>query len=321
MFILDNWYPAEIVNIADEPICRWLNLEAIEFDDPFFYETLLKGKVSPLNNPRNPSSSVLDVLPMWRSEFEETIAPSLFIFHISRCGSTLISQILGLSDENIVLAEPPFIDQLLRSFTLERWMADSALQEILKAAIAFYGRKRKEANQRLIIKTDSWHIRYLPLLRTLYPATPSVFLYRDPAEVIRSHQKKRGMHAAPGVIGYDVLGIEMPVFYSLDEHITMVLESYFNQFNNSINTEKPSLLVNYNQGMEQVIKQLFSFAGINITYNYNKNIQERLKYNAKYPDEIFTEAKITEAQPKYMANLYRLYHQLEDCRLKKALIK
>ena len=43
------------------------------------------------------------------------LTPSAFIFHASRCGSTLLAQMLARLDSHIVLSEPPPLDQLLRA--------------------------------------------------------------------------------------------------------------------------------------------------------------------------------------------------------------
>ncbi len=42
--------------------------------------------------------------------------------------------------------------------------------------------------------------------RKLYPQTPFILLYRQPGEVIRSQQKRRGMQSIPGLLEPEIFG-------------------------------------------------------------------------------------------------------------------
>ncbi|WP_423146566.1 hypothetical protein [Rubrolithibacter danxiaensis] len=86
--------------------------------------------------------------------------PSAIIFHISRCGSTLLSQLLSLTEQSIVLSEVPFIDELLRLCYSDNEYGQTEIADFLTAALKFYGQKRYEQEKYLFIKTDSWHIFY-----------------------------------------------------------------------------------------------------------------------------------------------------------------
>ena len=48
------------------------------------------------------------------------LAPSLFLFHVSRCGSTLISQMLAALPQNVVISEAGPMDAILRSHLRNR---------------------------------------------------------------------------------------------------------------------------------------------------------------------------------------------------------
>ena len=141
---LTNWIPYKLSFKEDQPQCEWLYTNGKNFTEPFFDETI--SKCLQYNSHGRKSISSIDILPDWSTQVE-SVLPSAFIFHVSRCGSTLATQLLSLNDNNIVLSEVPFFDALLRS----------GKSNLLKDAIALYT-SPKNNRDRLFIKTDSWHI-------------------------------------------------------------------------------------------------------------------------------------------------------------------
>src|SRR5258705_13622399 len=102
---IKNWIPYRLFEEGGENYCRWLYLGDEKITEPFFEETIGKCRVLPENSRwLTRCVSSLEVLPEWAQQVE-TISPTAFIFHISRCGSTLVSQLLGLQPVNIVLSE------------------------------------------------------------------------------------------------------------------------------------------------------------------------------------------------------------------------
>jgi hypothetical protein len=51
-----------------------------------------------------------------------------------------------------------------------------------------------------VIKLDSWNTMELPLLQRAFPGVPCLFIYRDPLEVLASHQRQRGRQMVPGLL-------------------------------------------------------------------------------------------------------------------------
>ena len=141
---LEQWVPHKLIIHNGQWLCRWLNVGDTPFSEPFFEDTISKCRSNGV--PPYHSVSHVELLPEWAGNLG-SVQPSAFIFHISRCGSTLLSQLLGIQRGNVVLSEVPVFDELLRA---------QVAPEILKAAIDFYGQKRTGDEQRLFIKTDSW---------------------------------------------------------------------------------------------------------------------------------------------------------------------
>jgi hypothetical protein len=316
---LNNWYPIKLYSENNELKCRWKYFKGIDFTDPFFNETILKASCLEINSRYHGSVSDLNILTEWANT-DHAVEPILFIFHISRCGSTLLSQALGLNDEHITLSEVPFIDDLLKLFTLDEWLINVEYQAIFKAAIRLYSRI-SVTPKKLFIKTDSWHIYYLPLFRLLYPSTPFLLLFRKPDEVLYSQQKKRGMHAVPGLISDSILGIQSNKtnIMNFDQHMINVLESYYSSFNKMTQNDNLSFLANYAEGIEQIINRLAGYINIDIDENYRNLIHERCLYNAKFPDQLF---KVEPSNKEALSDLKKaviLYTELEKIRVLQVL--
>jgi len=308
-----GWIPYQLKFHHHQYICNWLYTGHLEYNDPFFIETLLKSKAHVYNSGPVRVQSEMSVLKEW-AETLDAVQPMAFIFHISRCGSTLLSQALALKDEHIVLSEVPFIDELLQQSEKENWPAALDVKMILKAAFDFYGQNKSGTKKHLFVKTDSWHIYFLELLREIYPNVPFILLYRRPDEVIRSQQKKRGTQAVPGLIPDHILGIEPLLNFSLDQHMANVIESYLTSFKRIACYDSLTLLVNYNEGIENISRRVAGFCGAELDNADFEEIVNRGQFDAKNPDRIFNEEGIKGEIPRYLHPSFTVYEELEQLR-------
>jgi hypothetical protein len=105
---IKNWVPYRLYQEGGNNYCRWLYLGDEKINEPFFDDTIGRRRKLPENSQLTRCVSSLEVLPEWAKQIE-TVAPTAFIFHISRCGSTLISQLLSLQSSNIVLSKFHFL--------------------------------------------------------------------------------------------------------------------------------------------------------------------------------------------------------------------
>jgi hypothetical protein len=104
-------------------------------------------------------------------------APAGLIFHVARCGSTLISQLLKTHDNLVVYAEPlPFNELLLPPHKWPRHELVAALRSLGDAFARHAGRP-------YVLKFSSWNTLFCDLLAEAFPDSPWVFSLRDPVEV------------------------------------------------------------------------------------------------------------------------------------------
>lgn len=310
---LTGWIPVKL-DSADNNLCRWLYVGNADFIQPFFDETILSCCKLPENGHQQKCMSSTDLLAEWVKEMD-VIEPTAFIFHISRCGSTLISQMLGLQPANIILSEVPFFDNLLRYGKKHDSMP--GILPKLKAAIGLYAARRNENQQQLFIKADSWHIHFYKELRTLYPAVPFFLLYRKPDEVIRSQQKKRGMQAIPNLLEAAIFGFDKDEITAmkLDAYMAMVLESYLDAFLEILQKDKSVYAVNYHDGAMEIVNIIATVTGLHISDEEKLLMQKRAGFHAKFPEQVFSEEKPDEPVPDFLKKSFELYNKIEAVRL------
>ncbi len=104
-------------------------------------------------------------------------APAGLIFHVARCGSTLISQLLKTHDKLVVYAEPlPFNELLLPP---HKWPRHELVAALRSLGDAF----ARHAGKPYVLKFSSWNTLFCDLLAEAFPDSPWVFSLRDPVEV------------------------------------------------------------------------------------------------------------------------------------------
>jgi hypothetical protein len=311
---LKNWIPFKLFEEGSFKYCRWLYLGDKKATEPFFDDTVVKCWKLPENSRSIRCISSVEILPEWAQQIE-TISPTVIIFHISRCGSTVVSQLLGLQPANIVLSEVPFFDELLRWGHKTNQMEEAL--PLLKAAIDLYGAKRNKESKHLIIKADSWHVHFYQYFRQLYPRVPFILLYRKPDEVIRSQQNKRGMQSIPGLLEPEIFGFKKNeiMHTGLDEYMARVIETYLQAFVKILNTDKLALPVNYNEGALNIVKKAASFTGLTISEKELTDMQQRAAFHGKYPEQVFEESALAEQVPPFLKQAFEWYNEVEKIRM------
>jgi hypothetical protein len=114
-----------------------------------------------------------------------------FIFHESRCGSTLLANAIGYSNpkENRVYSEagPPLTALKICGENYEHCSKDVA-SSVFRDVIYLMGRVPSDNESVLFFKMQSMATASLDIIvQKTFPDAPWVFIYRDPEEVLVSH--------------------------------------------------------------------------------------------------------------------------------------
>ena len=309
----DGWLPIRIWPLAEQWQVDWCWFADTPLHQPFFRDAVEEALRLPFNQAFR-RQTPLSVLTEWQAQ-SPGLAPSAFILHASRCGSTLISQMLARLDDHIVVSEPPPLDALLRG-ELPETERRAAISGLLSA----YGQRRRGIEQRLVIKLDAWNIGEWPLLQTCFPDTPWLFVYRDPLEIAVSHVRRPGMHMVPGMLGDCVLDDGLP-FAGREDFIARRLGRLFEA--GYIHCRDGSgLVVNYSELPEAMAGRLAGFFRLNA--EQCQRMLAATSQHAKQPSQRFFadgEDKRREASSQLQAQVKRCaaapYAALERLRLLK----
>jgi hypothetical protein len=186
------------------PFVDWGYLGARRFTDPFFTQTIdscVRHPADLLFRHQTPLENLGEIAAQ-----PPGLRPTGFIFHMSRCGSTLVSQMLAALPENIVLSEAGPIDDILRAHFRNPGVTEEHRVKWLQWMVGALASRRHPAEKNLFIKFDCWHVMFLPLIQRAFPNVPWIFLYREPLEVMASAQKQLGGQMIPGVLQPGLFG-------------------------------------------------------------------------------------------------------------------
>jgi hypothetical protein len=138
------------------------------------------------------SDELIEVPEAQLTALPPTGAPAGIVFHVGRCGSTLVSQLLKQLPGVTVYSEPlPFNDLLVPPQREPR----ARLVAALRVLGDLYAR---HAGGPCVIKFSSWNTLYCEVLCEAFPTTPWVLCLRDPLEVAVSLANDRPGWLAAG---------------------------------------------------------------------------------------------------------------------------
>lgn len=177
---LARWTPIKVDLSGPTPAVYWADLSAERFAEPFFDQTVARWASGPGNRPLVKTG--LEALAALDNE--PSLEPAGMIFHLSRCGSTLVSRLLGTLAGVVAVAEPAPLNMLLELDAAR--VDEAALVRIVRLLVRALGRCRLGDERRLVLKCTSWNIRRRDVLAAAFPDTPWVWVQRDPVQVLAS---------------------------------------------------------------------------------------------------------------------------------------
>ena len=318
---LTNWIPIRIYWSDHRPSVDWCWIGTRRFSEPFLDQTIdvaLRLPFSTLFRPQTPMEMLGE-----RYSIDRGLQPRGMIFHMSRCGSTLMSQMLAALSTSVVISEAGSIDSVLRSKFIEPGVTDQIRIEWLRWLVSALSQRRIGNEQHLFIKFDSWATLDLPVINTAFPGVPWVFLYRNPVDVLVSQLAKRGAHMIPGAIEPALFGM------TTAEVLEMLPEEYCARILARICEAAldyyeicPGLMVNYEQMPDVVWITLADNFGIEISGAEMESVRRVTAINAKNPRLMFendSERKRNKATKEIQAAaerwLWPVFERLEAARL------
>jgi len=180
------WLPVDAVIDCGRPAVEWMDMRDVSFNESFFHETIERIKA---NGTAQSVVTDLDFL-LQMEKICDSVEPAGFIFHTSRCGSTLLANACRALHGSIVIAEAPVLDKIASRFFTDA--EPNSTKELiymlfLKAAVTALGQRPTGMEKRYFVKFACSSTLQMHRIRRVWPNVPFVFLYRNPVEVIVSN--------------------------------------------------------------------------------------------------------------------------------------
>ncbi len=272
-----GWLPARVRQQGGEAMIDWVFFGARPLSEPFYEDSVAKvrhaGPGALISTPLAELARQIDRMT--------SLEPTGLIFHLSRCGSTLASQMLAVSPANLVVSEASPIDAVVRLRAGEGQRIG-----LLRAMVGALGQARA-GERRYFLKLDSWHACALPLFRQAFPQTPWAFIYRDPAAVMVSHARRTGMQMVSQLVP--------PGFYGLDPDTRSWGERYWAEVLGAIceavlreHSAGGGLLVNYDDLPAALCDSVLPHFGVAASAAEVEAMADAARFDAKAPDRRFT---------------------------------
>ncbi|HEY5196410.1 MAG TPA: sulfotransferase [Solirubrobacteraceae bacterium] len=258
-----------------EIVVEWCDLRGLSFDEPFFELTISRALTEPYRQ-LSVRWTGLDALLSLGDGGDP--APDCLIFHVSRCGSTLLSRVLGTLPGARAISEAPAIDDLIRAPGIDAATRTRALRALVGALGRVEPAVAEIPAGPRIVKLDAWAILDLELLREAFPNARRVFLYRDPREVIASQMRMRGTQMIPGLFGRQALA---DASLSGEEYCAAVLDRFADAALSGLGDR--DLLVAYDELPGAVLTRVMPHIGVAPSASAAASIRATAAGDAKTP--------------------------------------
>jgi hypothetical protein len=186
-----------------------------------------------------------------------------FIFHMSRCGSTLAAQMIAAVPGNVVVSEPEVVNAIM-----DHVRDDTISVELTRnVLLAYVQQKHKSKPQKYFIKFSSGlrvynatATDYMSIILRAFPKTPWIFVYRDPREVLVSNL--RTMSKAVADANFSAAVTADAVAWRIAESVRATILHYDRDARYQQSDKAPMLLVPYTRLVPHMLTQVAHLFGM-----------------------------------------------------------
>jgi hypothetical protein len=255
---LKGWLPVDALVVEGRPGLVWMEMSELDLSEPFVQQTVERARRS----NRRELFTEFDVLLQLEKQLE-SVPPTGFIFHSSRCGSTLVANACRAISNSIVISEANAIDKLIARFItdVDNPIRESLYSVFLRGVVHALAQRRTGSEQHLFIKFACCSFAEIERIKRIWPDVPWLFLYRDPVETIVSNMKDvppwlmdNDRRVLASIVGASPAAVaEM----GLEELCARTIGSLYSTASNLANGN--SMLLNYKQLSVNVIAGVLNF--------------------------------------------------------------
>ena len=277
-----GWTPVKVFFRGSQAIAEWIWTGPRRFTEPFFEDTVNVAR-------RNPFTALIRrEMPLEVADSIQGLAPTGFIFHMSRCGSTLIAQMLAALDRAVVISEAAAIDEVIQAGLSLPELSCHEQIRWLRQVVTGLGQRHTGGESLYFLKLDSWHIHRLPLIREAFPGVPWIFVSRNAEEVIASQLRRPGLVGARGAMDPRVLRLRREDITALsrEQWCARVIADFLRAAD-AFRGDPDGLFIDYVQLPDAVWGPIASHFGVQFSEGERNRMQEAAKLDSKNPGQLF----------------------------------
>jgi hypothetical protein len=278
----EGWTPVKVSIRDSRAVAEWIYTGPLRFTAPFFQDTVNVAR-------RNPFSALMRrEMPLDVADSIPGLAPTGFIFHMSRCGSTLVAQMLAALDRTVVISEAPAVDDVIQAGLSAPGLSREERIGWLRQVVAALGQFRSGRESLYFLKLDAWHVHHLATIREAFPGVPWIFVHRAADEVIASQLRQPGMLGARGVMDPRVLLLsrEDVTALSREQWCARVIGGFL-EAADAFRGCPDGLFIDYTQLPDAVWGPVASHFGVRFSEEERKRMQEAARFDSKNPGQLF----------------------------------
>jgi hypothetical protein len=199
----------------------------------------------------------------------DSIAPRGFIFHVSRCGSTLFGKALARADDIGIINQPAPLQYGFWSLISNAWntrvdaeIGNKPLNSVrFKNIVQLLCQARIPNEKALFIKFISWNSLYFHFIHSVFPEVPCLFMYRNPVEVVASVARETtAVLTAKSTLQAEFLtGLERNPIDQIDD-VTYLAICYARYFETMLDAGSGLGLLNYENVKKENLSTILSSA-------------------------------------------------------------
>jgi len=264
---LRSWLPVDAIVWQGRPALEWLDMSGVVLAEPFFHQTVARVRKTAAALPVITELSELIRL----EKVSDSLQPSGFIFHSSRCGSTLVANAARGLRDSLVIAEAPVLDKLISRFftdTDQNGIKELLYSIFLRGAVSALGQRRFGTERHYFIKFAPTSVLQFARIRRIWPLVPALFLYRDPIEVMVSNLQNTPEWMSiesNAKASAEILCVKETDLASLtpEELCARALGRFYSAAAAGI--DENTLLCNYNELSPETLLRLFNFFRVSVS--------------------------------------------------------
>lgn len=279
----NGWLPVALIEHAGGVAVDWARFGDVPADTSFYSDAVASASYRPFNRVIRHATTLEAFVSAAPAQPAAPLAG--LVFHMSRCGSTLVAQLLGALDAAISLSEPGPLDAVVRFALTRPDIPQERHVALMRAMVAALTRPRS-GERRSFIKLDSWHILALPLFRAAFPSVPWIYLFRDPAEVLVSHLRMRGYQTVPDRVPDGLYGAVEEASSGPEAQCASILACYHGAAIEAL-ASGDGIAVDYADLPAAFERRVLPHLGLSLSDSEHVHVMGRAARDAKFPDSGF----------------------------------